>query len=81
MRQVITTAMDICRVVGVTHVLLSDPERGRDTITSMKRSARGTAGRTQRGSEGTGRSGTRVMRFAMRGIVRRRCNNYVAHSL
>jgi hypothetical protein len=65
-------------VAGVTHVLLSDPERGRDTITSMNRSATGTAGRTQRGSEGTGRSGTRVSRSTTRGIVRVRCDDRVA---
>jgi tetratricopeptide (TPR) repeat protein len=62
-----TTATHIWRVAGVTQVWLREPEDGRDTISSMNRSATGTAALAQPGSIGTGRSGTRVKRLAIPG--------------
>jgi hypothetical protein len=51
-------------VAGVTQVRRRLPVRGREAISSMKMSAMGTAAAAQTGRGGTGRSGTRVQRFA-----------------
>lgn len=72
-----TTSAHNHSVAGVTHVVRSDPDAGRDIMASMKASATGRATRPGNGSGGTGSAGTRVKRLGMpRGCYLARHKHY-----